>query len=152
VVVSCALAATVFGARAAGAAGATDRILTGGFSGGNAESTMWSAPGLSTVYGNNFPNTGQGESSAQMRMPEGVLRRLRVSLKNRNQTSGTVTVMVRINGQNTVLQCSVATVGNCGTAADLQVPISAGDLLAIRIDNNLVNEDGVLLTYTLQFE
>lgn len=140
------------GSNPAGAAGATDRVLTGGFSAGNATPVLWTSPGLSNVYGNDFPDTGEGESSAQLRMPEGVLRRLRVSLKDRAQTSGTVTVTVRVNGFDTALTCSVQTVGNCGTPANVEVQLAAGDLLAIRIANNLVNEDGVLLTYTLQFD
>ena len=146
-----ALAAMVLGSRVAAAAGATDRVLTGGFSSGTT-SPAWTSPGLSNVYGNDFPETGAGESSAQMRMPEGILRRLRVSLKDRNQTSGTVTVMVRLNGADTALTCTVNVVGICGTPAGVEVAMNAGDLLAIRVDNNLTNEDGVLLTYTIQFD
>ena len=59
---------------------------------------------------------------------------------------------VRVNGVNTAVACTVNVVGNCGTGAGPEVVLAAGDLLAVRIDNNLVNEDGVLLTYTLQFD
>jgi len=46
----------------------------------------------------------------------------------------------------------VNVVGICGTPAGVEVAMNAGDLLAIRVDNNLTNEDGVLLTYTIQFD
>jgi hypothetical protein len=129
----------------------TTQLLTGGNS-GSAGGTRFTAPGLGNTYNADFPGTGLGESAAQIRMTAGVLSKLRVKVVTEGtQDSGTVTVMVRLNGADTELTCSVGIAGGeCG-AGGKSITILNGDLLAIRVASTY-NEGFWAYTYTLLYD
>lgn len=116
-------------------------------------STVFLAPGVASVYGPNFPKTGQGELAAQIRMQDGILSLLRVSVRTENvPAGGTMTVMVRINQTDTTLNCQVTAAGFCQTAVNVSEVITSSQRLAIRVVNTLVNPGFATVSYTLVYD
>jgi len=139
------------GVRAAAALEDGQQLLTGGNSGSGA-STRFTAPGLGNLYGVDFPGTGLGEAAAQIRMTAGVVSKLRVSIVTEGtQDSGTVTAMVRLNGANTELTCSVGIAGgDCGSGGK-SFAVLNGDQMAVRIVSTY-NEGAWTFTYSLLYD
>ena len=129
------------------------QVLTGGGTFAGTVSPVYTSPGHGNVLGPDFPSAGNGENAAQLRMPGGVLKLLKVRVHTQNVPSdGTLTVMVRINNGDTVLTCSVSGDGNCGTGGKKSVTINNGDLLAIQVASTLEDEGNVAFSYTLIFD
>jgi len=129
----------------------TQQLLSGGNSLSENE-TRFVAPGSAGSYTADSPNTGLGESAAQIRMPAGVLSALRVKLTTATApSSGTFTLMVRKNGADTVLFCSRTSTGNCIGGAKT-ITFATNDLLSIRVSNNFVGSGPMGYTYTLVFD
>jgi len=127
------------------------QILSGGFNQGPSATLLYTAPGWTTALDANYPNTGDGENAAQLRMPAGTLSRLRVRVRTQNApTSGTLTVMVRINGANSTVTCSVSGTGNCNSPNAVAVPNNGR--FAIQVNSTLADEGNWTLTYTLEFD
>lgn len=127
------------------------QLLVGGTSGSGA-GVRYGAPGLANTYNDDFPGTGLGEQAAQIRMTAGTLGKFRASVVTQgNATSGTVTVTVRINEVDTVLTCTVGTMGgDCGTGGK-SIAIANGDRLAVQIDSTL-DQGFFTYTYTMIYD
>ena len=66
-------------------------------------------------------------------------------------TSGSLSVMVRLNGNNTVLTCSVTGTRDCTSLKKVNVP-GGGSRLAIRTINDFADAGTIIFTYTLIFD
>ena len=111
----------------------------------------YAGPGMSNVFGADFPNTGLGEQAASVRMPAGSLSRLRVNVVTQNTpSSGFLRVMLRINGANTTLTCIVTGTGICNRNQTVAVPNNA--LVTFRISNNFVGSGLLTWTATMEFD
>jgi hypothetical protein len=133
----------------AGALNNRQQILTGG--GSQTQGGLsWTAPGFSNVFGNDFPSAGAGETAAQLRMSGGgVLSLLWVRVNTATvPTSGNLTVMVRVNGADTTLTCTVLASGQCQSGA-ASVTIPNGARLAVRIANTFPDSGNVAYSYTM---
>ena len=122
-------------------------------SGGSNQSegvTAWTAPGLANTYTTDFPSAGLGESSAQLNMPAGTLSRLRVKVTTAAApASGSFTLMVRVNGADTTLTCSVAGTGQCNAGNKVKGLLN-NSLLAIRTSNTFTGTGGSIgYTYSM---
>ncbi len=97
-----------------------------------------------SAIGGNYPNTGTNnflmpwgvttsgtESNVNVPLPSGSARKLVVNLTAAPGTGGSVTVVIRKNGSNTALTCTVS--GTATTCSDMvdSVTFSDGDLLSI---------------------
>jgi|GEM_PF-2623998 len=126
------------------------QILTGGFNQGAAFANGFTGPGWTTTLSPDYPDTGEGEAAVQIRMPAGTLSNLRVHVQTENvPAGGTLTVMVRVNGADTALSCSVTATGDCTDTGS--VNISANDRVALEITTDLNTEGNWTLTYSIQF-
>jgi hypothetical protein len=130
----------------------SSQLLSGG--GQVAENGLvFTAPGLSDQFGINDPSAGKGEQAAQLRMPAGVLKTLRVNVVSELlPESGNFQVMVRLNGADTNLVCLVPGTGSCNKSGGTGLVINNNDRLAIRASSSLVNSGGITYTYTLIFD
>jgi hypothetical protein len=134
--------------------GATDasaqQLLTGGNSGSGA-GTRYTAPGVGNIYGADFPATGLGESAAQIRMPAGTLKKMKVTLvPDGAQTSGQLTVTVRVNGSDSALACSVDFEGGECKIPE-SVTLVSDDRIAIQVSSTL-DTGSWAFTYSVKFE
>ena len=133
----------------AGALSNAQQLLSGGTStvGG---STVWGAPGMQNSFGNDFPAAGKGEQATQIRMTGGgVLRSLWVRVVTETvPSSGSLTMMVRINGADTALTCTLAGAGQCQSGAAI-VNVPNGARLAVRQVNNFVGAGFLTFNYTM---
>ena len=127
------------------------QLLVGGTS-GSASGVRYGAPGLANTYNDDFPGTGLGEQAAQIRMTAGTLGKFRANVVTQgNATSGTVTVTVRINEADTILTCTVGTMGgDCGTGGK-SIAIANGDKLAVQIDSTL-DQGFFTYSYTMIYD
>jgi hypothetical protein len=117
-----------------------------------ADSTRYSAPGGQNQYTIDSPGVGLGEQAAQVRMLAGTLFKLRVRVTTQNvPDSGTLEVMVRVNGTNTQLKCSVAGSGECSSGGKTKA-VTNSSLMAVRISNDFVNPGSIAVTYSLFLE
>ena len=113
--------------------------------------TRFLAPGTPFNQTADFPGVGLGEQSVQLRLPKGQLRDLRVNLTTETvPTGGSFTLMVRVNGANTLLTCSVAATGDCNSTK--KVNLAAGSRVAIRTVNTLTDAGNTIFTYTLIYD
>jgi hypothetical protein len=111
----------------------------------------YAGPGMSNVFGADFPNTGLGEQAASIRMPAGSLSRLRVNVVTQNTpSSGFLRVMLRINGANTTLTCIVTGTGICNRNPAVAVPNNA--MVTFRASNNFVGSGLVTWSATMEFD
>jgi hypothetical protein len=134
----------------AGALVDTAHVLSGG--GTIGAQTLFTSPGNSTAIGIDFPAAGLGEIGAQVLMPAGTLSKLRVKITTETApSSGALTVMVRVNGADTVLTCQLAATGQCSSGNKVK-GLANNSPLAIRVANNLVDSGQVAYTYSLQFD
>jgi len=125
------------------------QLLSGGQS-TTANSTRFTAPGVGGHYSADFAG-GRGEEAAQIRMPAGVLRNLKVHVMTESiPASGSLRVRVRIDGANTVLTCQVAGTGDCAKNKAVNVP--AGGRLAISSSNTFVGAGAIAYSFTLLFD
>ena len=124
------------------------QLLLGGGNWGGV-SPVFSAPGM-PIVGNDFPSAGMGETGVQVRMSGGgVLSVLFVRLRTQNvPSSGSLTVMVRINGADTAMTCQVFGSGQCAFTAST-VTINNGDRLALRITNDFVGAGSLIVSYSM---
>lgn len=126
------------------------QMMTGGGVWGGS-TPIYTSPGLSNLYSPDTPATGDGETAAQMRMEAGVLRDLKVNLRtSTTPSSGSLTVVVRINGTDTKLKCTLSGKGNCSSSK--KVAINKNDRLAIEITNDFVGAGSLSVTYTIVFD
>jgi len=129
----------------------TAQLLSGGI-GAVEGQTRYTAPGSVHNLTPDSPGPGLGEQAVQIRIPKGQLRDLRVSVTTESvPSSGSLTVMVRLNGANTLLTCSVTQTADCNSIKAVNVP-GGGSRLAIRHSNNFVDAGSILLSYTLIFD
>jgi len=112
-------------------------------------STRFTAPGGGNQFTADFPGAGLGEQAAQILMRAGTLSKLKVRVTTATvPSSGTFSVMVRVNGIDTALTCSVAATGQCSTGTKTKA-LANNSLLAIRASNNFVDAGALAYTYTL---
>jgi hypothetical protein len=110
----------------------------------------FAGPGMSNVFGENFPGTGLGEQAGSIRMPAGSLSRLRVNVVTQNApASGFLRVMLRINGANTTLTCIVTGTGTCNRNPAVAVPNNA--MVTFRVSNNFVGSGFISWSATIEF-
>jgi hypothetical protein len=148
IAVSTLAAALVCGLGATNAS--AQQILTGGNSGSGA-GTRYTAPGLGNIYGADFPATGLGESAAQIRMPAGTLKKLKITLVTDGaQTSGQLTVTVRVNGIDSALTCSVDFEGAQCKSPEF-VTLLNDDRVALQVSSTL-NTGSWAFTYSVKLE
>jgi len=128
------------------------QLLIGGSNEGFTPLTIFTAPGLTTAVVANSPGLGLGESAAQIRMVAGTLGKFRASVVPSGEAnSGTVTLMVRVNGVDTELTCSVAVAGGeCGSGGKT-VTLLNGDRLSVRVVSTL-NMGSFAYTYTMTYD
>jgi hypothetical protein len=147
-----ALGAWLFAAPPARALVDTAHVISGGTTTGGVASPFFTAPGLGNIYiATGFGN--QGEEAAQVLFPAGTLSKLRVKLTTENApTSGTFTLMVRVNGTDTNLTCSLTEAGTCSAGNKVKA-LNNNALLAIRVTNTLNAGAGAqAFTYSMQFD
>jgi len=125
--------------------------LLSGLQSATENSTRFTAPGGGNQFLTDFPGAGLGEQAASIRMPAGTVGALRVNVTTQNvPDSGTFSVMVRLNGADTLLTCQVAGTGFCTKLAN--VTVRNNDLLAIRASNNFVNAGSMTYSYTMTYD
>lgn len=117
----------------ADALGDKKQILIGG-NVGEGSQVLWTAPGLGVVYEHpsNVP--------AHVQMPKGRVGRLRAAvITDGTATSGSVTVTVTVNAENTALSCTVSSLigGTCETPKKTWVHVSDGQFLAVKVTSTL---------------
>jgi len=121
---------------------------------GNAQgegATQYGGPGMSNVYGTDFPGTGQGKDAAAIRMPAGTLTNLKVNLVTQTTpSSGSLRVRVLQNGMSTNLTCALMATGTCNSATSLA--IAANDKIVLKVSNNFANAGTSAWTATLEFD
>ena len=151
VVTAAAIAATLMiGQGPAAALDDARQVLTAGGS-LTQGATLFTAPGLYTAYTADFPNTGQGESAASIRMPAGSMTALRVHVVTTNApSSGSFRARLRINGADTALTCQTMGTGSC--TSQQVVTIHTNDLLAIMVSNTFVGSGTMGWTATMEFD
>jgi len=143
------LGAWLFAAPPAGALVDTAHIISGGA--GIGGGTIFLTPS-GAGYSADFPSAGLGESVAQVPFPAGTLSKLRVKLFTENAPSGgSVSVMVRVNGANTTVTCSLPASGIC-TSGTKTKAVNNNGLVAIRVTSNLADAGNVAIAYTLQLD
>jgi hypothetical protein len=127
------------------------QILSGGNSVGPG-AILFSGPGMSNIYNANFPGPGQGEGAAQIRLPPGELTALRVNVHTENPPTpgGKLNVMVRVNGTNSKLSCSVAGPGDCTSMNTVILPKESR--VTIRVTNTLIDAGFVTFTYSMTYD
>ena len=85
------------------------------------------------------PGTGFGESFAQTPFPAGTLSKLRVRLITQNvPTSGSLTAMVRVNGADSTLTCTLTETGVC-TSGNKTKAVNNNGLVALQITSDLAD-------------
>jgi hypothetical protein len=142
------LGAWLFGGPPARALEDAAQIITGG---GSAGGTIFMVPSGSQ-YGPDSPGPGLGESSASVPFPSGTLSKLRVNLTTGNvPTGGSLTVMVRVNGADTNLTCTLTASGIC-TSGNKAKALNNNALVALRVVSDLTDAGGQNLTYSLQLD
>lgn len=120
-------------------------VLIGGSSIGSS-TPQWTAPGTSGFYIDPL-----GQESAQVPMPASTLRNLHFSVKSNVQDGGLAKARVYVNGNYALIGCTVNVVGECTSTNS--VTINAGDLLAIKLVNELTSSGtptGLKFTYSLE--
>jgi hypothetical protein len=96
---------------------------------------------------------GLGESFAQVPFPAGTLSKLRARLMTTNvPAGGSLSVMVRVNGADTNVTCSVAAAGGICTSGNKAKALNNNALVALRITSDLVAAGNTFVFYTLQFD
>lgn len=126
------------------------QLLSAGTSQGEG-STQFSAPGMSNVYGADFPNTGQGENAASIRVPAGTCRNLRVNVQAASAPmSGSFRARLRVNGADTPLTCTTTGTGTCNSAQS--VAVATNDKVTIKVSNTFVGSGNLAWTATLEFD
>jgi hypothetical protein len=125
------------------------QIISGGVGiGGGTVFVTPSGPGNSA----DFPSAGIGESVAQAPFPAGTLSKLRVKLFTQNvPTGGSLSVMVRVNGADTTLTCSLTASGVC-TSGNKTKSVNNNGLVALRLTSDLTDAAHTQVSYTLQFD
>lgn len=142
------LAACLFAAPAL-AISDNEEVLIGGNSIGSPV-TIFTSPGMSNNYQADFPGTGLGEKATQIQMPAGgTLRKLRLTVVTENAaTGGSIEIMLRKNGNNTALTCTLTAAGTC-TTGTTSVKFKRNNKIAIRITNSLTGAGTTTYTYSM---
>ncbi len=115
---------------------------------GGAGGVFTATPGIFYSPSNHFftPN----ETAAQQRMPKGALSTLRVHVDTDSiPTSGAFTIMVRVNGQPTLLTCTLTGPGDCDSGAS--VSFADDSRVAIMVSHDLTDAGNINFTYTMLF-
>jgi hypothetical protein len=95
---------------------------------------------------------GATESKAQTPLPAGTLSKLRVKLTTDNVPSaGDLTVMIRVNGVDTNVTCTLAASGIC-TSGNKAKALNNNALVTLRITNNLTDAGGTAVSYSMQLD
>ena len=132
----------------------TQLYLTGGQSTAgdpDTPSVRYVAPG--TLFNNSidFPGTGLGEMAVQMPMRQGRFKRLDVNLTTQNvPASGTFTLMVRRNGVDTAMSCSLTVSGTCSSTNN--VAFNNGAKLSLKWTNSMDSPGNSQFTYVLVYD
>ena len=146
------LGAWLFAAPSARALVDTAHVVGGGGAVGEA-TTNFQSPGLGNIYSNDFPAAGLGESAAQMLMPAGTLSKVRVKITTTTApSSGAFTLMVRVNGADTVLTCQIPFGSTQCSTGNKTKGLLTNSPLAVRVTNNFVSSGNIAFTYTMQFD
>jgi hypothetical protein len=112
---------------------------------------QYSAPGMSNVFSQDFPDTGLGPLAASIRMPAGTLGNLKVNVVTQNTpSSGNLRVRVLVNQAATAITCVVTGTGICNKNST--IPIANNDLLTLRISNTFPDSGVIAWTATLEFD
>lgn len=124
---------------------------SGQLSGSGSQVEGFSAPGGSQTMPPDFPSTGMGETAAQVVMPAGTIKNLRVVVVPHGvSNSGTVDFVVRINGADTPVSCQVSGSGQADSGV-ATVTVSDGDLVSVKVHNLLQGNVSVNFTYSIAF-
>jgi hypothetical protein len=92
------------------------------------------------------------EAKSQTPFPAGTLSKLRVKLTTDNvPTGGSFTLMVRVNGADTNLTCSLTASGIC-TSGNKAKALNNNGLVGIRIDSDLTDAGGTAVTWSFQLD
>jgi hypothetical protein len=128
----------------------TSQLITGGATTIEGPGvTRFTAPGFANVLTADFPATGLGEQAAAVRMTAGTLSKFRASVTTASAPSGgTFTLMVRVNGADTPLTCSVTGTGTCSAGNKVRA-LNNSAVLAVRIVNDLDGGGNVAFTYSM---
>jgi hypothetical protein len=136
-----ALGAWLFAAPPVRALEDTAHIIMGGT--GIANGSSFVSP-LGNGYGN--------EAKAQTPFSAGTLSKLRVKLTTDNvPTAGAVTVVVRVNGADTNVTCSLTASGIC-TSGNKAKALNNNALVSMRITNDLTDAGGTVVTWSFQLD
>jgi hypothetical protein len=145
-------ALSLFAANPAAALDDTSMLFTGSYNYGGAVQTFYMPLGTGQGYGENYPSTGLGEQSAQLRMPAGTLSGLRVNVVTQNVPSGgTLEVIVRKNGNDTSVKCTVNAGGSSCGSGKRSVAIGGNNLVAIKVIHGLIDSGITIVNYTLVY-
>jgi len=126
------------------------QLLVAGNAQGEA-ATQFAGPGMSNVYGVDFPNTGQGEQAASIRMSAGSLSNLRVNVVTATvPASGMLRVKLRINGADTAMTCMVTGTGICNRTS--AVSVATNDLVTLMVYNTFVGSGVLSWTATIEYD
>jgi hypothetical protein len=128
----------------------TKQILSGGgFATQGA--TMFTAPGIPFAH-LAADLGGKGESAVSIRMQAGTLSGLKVKVTSQTTpTGGSLAFMVRKNGANTTITCTVSgAASNC--QSNNSVVFANDDRLSVRNVNTLTGATTTKFTYTLLFD
>jgi hypothetical protein len=92
------------------------------------------------------------ESRVQVPFPAGTLSSLRVRLVTENvPTGGSLSAMVRVNGIDTTLTCSLVASGIC-TSGNKQKAVNNNGLVSLRVDSDLADAGITTMLFSLQFD
>ena len=134
----------------AGALDDTSQVLTGGHL-MQAGQIVLTSPGYTQAQAESDFNN-QGEAFVQLLMPAGTLSKLRVKVTTATApTSGSFTLMVRVNGADTNLTCTVNGPGTCSTGTKVKA-LANNSRLAIKTTSNFVDAGTIGYTYTMQLD
>ena len=129
----------------------TSMLFTGTYFYGGADGNYYMVLGTSIAFNENTPAAGLGEQAAQVRMRAGTLSTLRVNVVTATApTGGTLKVIVRKNGKNTILNCEVTGTGFCGKNGN--VSLSNSSLVTVKLIDTLADSGTVTITYTLVYD
>jgi hypothetical protein len=128
----------------------TSQLITGGHLMAAGQIVLTSPGFTQALAADQFGN--QGESAVQMLMPAGTLSKLKVKVTTESApSSGSFTLMVRVNGGDTNLTCTVNGPGTCSTGNKTKA-LSNNSLLAIKTTSNFVGANTIIYTYTVQLD
>ena len=140
------------GVSPAGALNDKYTFLSGGGTMSEAGDPRFTAPGYTNQLTDTFPGPGLAESATQLKMQAGTLSKLRVKLTTATApSSGKLKVIVRINGSNTALRCTLSGTGSC-SSGNKSVSITNKSKLSVLVSNDFVGSGNLSYTYTLLYD